>query len=123
MAELSPNELRTLAIYSLSSMFHIERQRLKEMLVASYFHDWVGDCFSLGAYSYTPVGMTRVGSQLAEPVQDTLYFAGEATDTQGQQGTVHAALTSGHSAAEAIMRRFKRTSGKAHPRRRSMAVR
>jgi hypothetical protein len=32
---------------------------------------------------------------LAEPVEDTLYFCGEHTDTTGQWGTVHAAMRSG----------------------------
>jgi monoamine oxidase len=40
---------------------------------------------------------------LAAPLEDTLYFAGEATDTAGYRGTVHGALESGLRAAEEIL--------------------
>jgi len=36
---------------------------------------------------------------MTEPVQDTLYFAGEHTDVSGHWGTVHGALRSGLRAA------------------------
>src|SRR5262249_46785502 len=60
LAHLSPNEIEAEAIRSLAAMFHVDNRRLKETLVASYLHDWKGDRFSRGAYSYTPKGMTRV---------------------------------------------------------------
>jgi monoamine oxidase len=114
LSDLSPNEIEAEAIHSLATMFRIDHRRLKEMLVASYMHDWNGDRFSRGAYSYTPKGMTRAGDELSKPVQETLFFAGEATDTEGEQGTVHAALTSGKAAAKTILRLLRRTR---HPRR------
>jgi monoamine oxidase len=40
---------------------------------------------------------------MSEPVADTLYFAGEHTDTTGHWGTVHAALRSGLRAAQQIL--------------------
>jgi monoamine oxidase len=40
---------------------------------------------------------------LAAPVQNTLFFAGEAADTQGESGTVAGALQSGTSAARRIV--------------------
>jgi monoamine oxidase len=40
---------------------------------------------------------------MARPVSDTLYFAGEHTDTAGQWGTVHGALGSGLRAAAQIL--------------------
>jgi monoamine oxidase len=40
--------------------------------------------------------MTRV-------IEDTLYFAGEHTDTSGHWGTVHGALASGMRAAAQLM--------------------
>jgi monoamine oxidase len=36
--------------------------------------------------------------------EDTLFFAGEATDTTGHNGTVHGAIASGHRAANQILR-------------------
>jgi hypothetical protein len=40
---------------------------------------------------------------MAEPVDGTLFFAGEATATDGQMGTVFAALESGDRAAKQAM--------------------
>jgi predicted flavoprotein YhiN len=38
------------------------------------------------------------------PVEDTLFFAGEATNVEGHTGTVHGALQTGYAAAAAIER-------------------
>jgi len=40
---------------------------------------------------------------LVRPVEDTLFFAGEHTDTTGHWGTVHAAMRSGIRAAGQIL--------------------
>jgi monoamine oxidase len=40
---------------------------------------------------------------MAEPECDTLFFAGEHTDTTGNWGTVHAALGTGLRAAEQVI--------------------
>jgi monoamine oxidase len=39
---------------------------------------------------------------LGRPIEDTLFFAGEATDTDGHNGTVHGAIASGKRAAREI---------------------
>ena len=46
---------------------------------------------------------------LAEPVEGTLHFAGEATDTGGQASTVAGAIASGDRAAGQILRGGKRS--------------
>ena len=40
---------------------------------------------------------------LAQPLDDTLFFAGEATDTEGEASTVAGALQSGMRAAKEVM--------------------
>jgi monoamine oxidase len=40
---------------------------------------------------------------LAEPLHDTLFFAGEAADHEGEHGTVAGALRSGERAARAAL--------------------
>ena len=40
---------------------------------------------------------------LAEPLAATLFFAGEATDTHGEAGTVAGALHSGRRAAHEVL--------------------
>jgi monoamine oxidase len=72
-------------------------------LIDAWFHDWSADPFSRGAYSYVPAGALSARARLAEPVEDTLYFAGEATDLIGYGGTVHGAIASGRRAAAQIL--------------------
>ena len=62
-------------------------------------HDWGRDPFARGAYSYVGVGGGDARAALAAPVDDTLFFAGEATSTDGQGGTVNGALETGERAA------------------------
>jgi monoamine oxidase len=69
---------------------------------AFLLHDWQADPFARGGYSYVRVGGTGARGKLAEPLDETLYFAGEATDTE-QSGTVGGALASGIRAAKEIL--------------------
>ena len=60
--------------------------------------DWQKDPFSLGAYSWVPVGALREEKALAKRV-GPLHFAGEATHFSGACGTVHGAIETGERAA------------------------
>ena len=66
-------------------------------------HNWQADPNALGAYSYIGVGGLDAPERLTEPVAETLYFAGEHTDTTAQWGTVHAAMRSGLRAAQQVL--------------------
>ncbi len=66
----------------------------------AHSHDWQADPYARGAYSYVPAGATGASATLAEPVEHTLFFAGEHTDITGHPGTVHGALRSGLRAAQ-----------------------
>ncbi|HET6491911.1 MAG TPA: FAD-dependent oxidoreductase, partial [Burkholderiales bacterium] len=68
-----------------------------------YLHDWQHDLFARGAYSYVTVGGDHARETLAANLKDTLYFAGEATDLEGEAGTVAGALQSGRRAAREAM--------------------
>ncbi|MGL4405566.1 MAG: FAD-dependent oxidoreductase [Notoacmeibacter sp.] len=64
---------------------------------------WMDDPYALGAYSYPGVATKSDDFEtLAKPVDERLYFAGEASSTYF--GTVHGAHISGNKAAEAIIR-------------------
>jgi monoamine oxidase len=65
-------------------------------------HDWQADPYARGGYSYVRVGGTGAREDLAAPLEETLYFAGEATDTE-QSGTVGGALASGQRAARQVL--------------------
>ena len=66
-------------------------------------HDWQADPYARGAYSYVIVGGHNARRRLAAPLERTLFFAGEATDTQGEAATVAGALQSGIRAVRELM--------------------
>lgn len=91
------------ALQTLSDLLGPAVKELQALLERSYLHDWQSDPFSLGAYSYGKVGADRAQRAIAAPLQNTLFFAGEATDTAGHNGTVHAAIATGYRAATEIL--------------------
>jgi len=60
-------------------------------LMGAYVQDWQADPWSRGGYSYVLVGGEGAREELAKPIADTLFFAGEATDAE-EAGTVAGAL-------------------------------
>ncbi|CAG1015570.1 polyamine oxidase [Rhizobiaceae bacterium] len=64
---------------------------------------WAADPFARGAYSFNAVGSDgAMRRALAEPVDDRLFFAGEATSAD-YFATTHGAYLSGIAAADAIL--------------------
>lgn len=95
------SELLDQAINSLSSIFNISPETVRDQLEASYFHDWRHDPFSRGAYSYVPVNGLDAQKILSQPI-NRLFFGGEATAV-GHIGTVHGAIQSGQRVAQEIL--------------------
>lgn len=91
------------SLKSLSSILQADQRHIEELLEAAYVHNWQTDPFARGAYSYGKVGSDGAHEALAEPLNDTLFFAGEATDIEGNNGTVHGAIASGRRAAREIL--------------------
>jgi monoamine oxidase len=96
------HELVTRALGSLRDMFG-QAWRGPAELESVYYHDWLHDPFAFGAYSYAAVEGDRTRALLAAPLADTLFFAGEASDTQDETGTVTGALQSGARAAREVL--------------------
>lgn len=64
---------------------------------------WATEPLSFGSYSFIPVtGTTNDIDELAKPIDDKLFFAGEATSKR-YYGTVHGAYISGYDAAQEIL--------------------
>jgi monoamine oxidase len=95
--------IRDRALQTLSDLLGPPTQELETLLQQAYVHDWQSDPFALGAYSYGKIGADGAQQTLAAPLESTLFFAGEATDTAGQNGTVHAAIATGYRAAQEIL--------------------
>ena len=98
-----PRPLPAQALRSLEQIFSLAQHSLDADIRNSYQHDWQGDPCTRGAYSYAPAGAAECSAAMARPVENTLFFAGEHTDTTGHWGTVHGALRSGLRAAQQIL--------------------
>jgi len=92
------------AIQSLALALGVNLETVERSLEGVYFHDWQSDPFSRGAYSYGKVGAVEAQQALASPLDETLFFAGEATDISGNNGTVHGAIASGKRTADKILK-------------------
>jgi monoamine oxidase len=102
LSGLNESEIVRAALDSLESAFG-RRVKLRPQLQGAFLHDWQADPFSCGAYSYVMAGGASARKQLAVPLQKTLFFAGEAADTEGESGTVAGALQSGQRAARQVL--------------------
>ena len=87
----------------LRHVFGVPLETLRTLLQESFVHDWQSDPYCRGAYSYPLVGGKEAARRLGAPVGNTLFFAGEATDGSGNNGTLHGAIASGQRAAAELL--------------------
>jgi monoamine oxidase len=97
-------EIQDRALAALAAHMGVTRRRVTAQVEACWTHDWQHDPFSRGAYSYALVGGADTARHLARPIEGTLWFAGEAADPEGRNGTVHGAIGSGRRAALSVTR-------------------
>jgi monoamine oxidase len=100
---LSQEQIETQAIAALARILSLPEAALRTRLVRSYFHDWQRDPFSRGAYSYVLAGGMTAQDDLSRPLRNRLFFAGEATQSDGHHATVHGAFASGRRAAAEVL--------------------
>jgi monoamine oxidase len=72
-----------------------------------HIHCWGADPFARGSYSYALPGKTACRAVLAAPVDDRLFFAGEAC-SQGDFSTAHGGWITGVAAADQLIEARKR---------------
>jgi len=104
LAGKSPDGLVRCALESLGRILEIDQPALGSHLQCGFVHDWQADPFSRGAYSYVLTGGLGAPLELEIPLEETLFFAGEAANIEGHNGTVHGAIGSGKRAAAEILR-------------------
>jgi monoamine oxidase len=102
LAGVNEGELVRTALDCLRALFAGHERRLAHFQGA-YVHDWQADPFACGAYSYVVAGGGDARELLAQPLDDTLFFAGEAAETGGESGTVAGALASAERAVEQVL--------------------
>jgi monoamine oxidase len=71
-------------------------------------HRWGADPFSRGSYSYARPGMTDCRKKLAAPVDDRLFFGGEACSPH-DFSTAHGGWITGVAAADQVVAARERT--------------
>jgi monoamine oxidase len=92
--------------FGLEALYHIfavPLETLRDLVQEFFLHDWQSDPYCRGAYSYALADNKEAARRLAVPVGNTLFFAGEATDFSGHNGTVHGAIASGQRAAKELL--------------------
>jgi monoamine oxidase len=94
----SQAELIDRALTGFGALFD-EPELARKEFEGGVMHDWTRDPFARGAYSYVAVGGGGAREALSEPLDDALFFAGEATSSNGHGGTVNGALETGERAA------------------------
>lgn len=78
---------------------------IRDALGAVVHSRWATDAWARGSYSWARVGGAGARAALAEPVDDVLWFAGEAC-SRAAAGTLHGAWRSGVAAARALAERL-----------------
>ncbi|MEP6763956.1 MAG: NAD(P)/FAD-dependent oxidoreductase [Gemmatimonadaceae bacterium] len=88
---------------SLAGALGVSHDVVKQHLRAVHSHDWLNDPFARGAYTYVLAGGMDAHKALAEPIEETLFFAGEATCGDGHNATMEGAFQSGRRAAREVL--------------------
>jgi monoamine oxidase len=105
LSHLPPAQVLDAAVETLACLMGVDPNTIHTHLAGWHVSDWQSDPFARGAYAFATVGGADAAEQMSQPVDETLYFAGEATHP-GYAGTVAAAIASGRRAAAQITSRF-----------------
>jgi monoamine oxidase len=114
LSQLREEEVLRRAVEVLARLFKRSQRQLQEQVESWRVQDWQREPFTRGGYCVIPWGAVDAMEVLAQPVLDTLFFAGEATHLEGEEGTVHGALATGLRAAREVL---GVTQGASTPRR------
>jgi len=95
------------ALQSLSSIFHMPPAMLREELVHHKIINWQTLQHIKGGYSYNTLGTEQAMRILSDPIDDTIFFAGEAIAGGDSQGTVESALQSGYAVANRLIKNYQ----------------
>lgn len=98
-------EILKVSLDSLSNIFSIDKNELKNKLVNCHVFNWPADPYAQGAYSYSMVGSERAYAELRKPVDGRIFFSGEALCSGKESATVEGALASGLETARKILKK------------------
>ncbi len=103
LSGLGSAAIMELGLEVLHHVFEVPLETLRALMQEFFVHDWQSDPYCRGAYSYALADSGDAARRLAASVGNTLFFAGEATDYSGHNGTVHGAIASGQRAATELL--------------------
>ena len=92
------------AIKSLAYLFNCHPDHLLKEIHSARIINWSADAYSRGAYAYKTLLTAAAIQTFSDPVDNTIFFAGEGLYDGAEMGTVEAALASGRAAAEKILK-------------------
>ncbi len=102
--DTTEDEILQMSLQSLATIFSKNDAEIKQLLTASHIVNWEKDAYAKGAYSYGMVGSEEAKKVLNEPIENTVFFAGEALYSGKSGGTVEAALVQGLEVAKKVLK-------------------
>ena len=93
-------------LHSLSNIFNTSVGVLGRKLQSAKIYNWSSDPYFCGSYSYAVINGGDHMKKILEPVEGTIYFAGEGLHNGIDIGTVEAALVSGRNISHELIAHF-----------------
>jgi monoamine oxidase len=103
LSHLPNQDMLNIALQSLAEIFNLQSEYLMAQLADSFIFDWHKDKFARGGYTYSLPESAVAKALLGQPIEETLFFAGEAIYEGAMPGTVEAGLDSGLVAAQKLL--------------------
>lgn len=103
LENISEEEVLNKSLQTLAYSFGVEKNFIEEKLKGHHITNWNKEIFSRGAYSYAMINSDTAKKILSQPVEQTIYFAGEALYEGTETGTVEGALANGIEVARKII--------------------
>ena len=103
LKDLSSDEALELGLETLSRIFGVDTKVLRQKLLTFKFVNWPLDPLTKGGYSYSVLKSEEAYVELRKPVDNKIFFAGEALYTGNETATVEGALGSGKEVVEQIL--------------------
>ncbi|MES2891055.1 MAG: NAD(P)/FAD-dependent oxidoreductase [Bacteroidota bacterium] len=107
LSHLDDEELVTKGLSSLATLYNIDIAELHQQLEWAKVFNWQKTSYVNGGYSYAMIGTRAAQTSFSTPIEDTIFFAGEALYNGGHPGTVEAAFFTALEAAQ----HFKKNRG------------
>ena len=103
MSAWTPEERIAAALKTLALITGKSGSWLNAQMETAVSHNWSLDTAAFGAYSYVRTEGTSGAKLYNQPIEDTIFFAGEAGAIDSGRGTVHGAIHSGITAARSCL--------------------